>query len=1070
MAYNAIAQREHDALSDDELTSASPDPQHSPLPVFQPLQMDFDSTEAGDLFMEQHEGDHLGAAGSSNTLRSIISRKPKTSYEMLEEDDYTQEPSKGPSPVLSPTVKVAHDARELLPEAQSHDPATGTSNNHEIISPGARLAAQRPIVRTASGRTIQLRHPTPDLHTLQGAFMANVEHLEKTAEKLSMTSSIEDAIRHMHDEQKLADSRRSSLLASPIEMTVVTRQFSNPNSIIEINSAARSGGYSPGGFNMVSPQNSVKGRGRSASKGSRFGSRPEPELEGRPLGSFAAQSTAMLPPPLPPTTSIVEERDESATLTLPDIEKIELFDPRHAEIQSDAADRPTTSASTNTYELAQKLFTDFDGAHYNPMSRGPSGERPKLEEQRASSDNRKSMARLPSYVDPATGRPMVYYPAPVPMLLNLPPRLSTAPSTMAKNKRRTQVLSTLPPAARKSAIWLPDVLEDENAENFAEGDSIERQEYVPQHHRRSMGGRRSMLDLDHMPPQLRATTFFEPEGISQIVEVKEQSAVATLDSILDASAFAPVSAFTDHAFAGRLGAEVYGTANKKAAKRASQMPGNRESMNKRKSLSNLLSSRRSISNDLENPKRRSTMPDALDHTGSPTDEDDEDALSYDDEDEKEEDEHEEQEEESEDALYQGPPTTLLAELQIRKQQLKQRTRPLATAYPNGAHSTLLELDAVAQVEKKSRKQKRIALAWESMGAHDMEEEEDEDVPLAVLFPHKSTAHLDRTRPMGLMERREMEDNEPLSQRRDRLQGKPRSMVRASTMMVASATPQEDEDETLAQRIRRLKAQGGTATGLPTTRPVSGDFTSELMSQFGGELNVAQKENKGKERDTSGSPAPEEEETLGQRRRRLQAEREARDKEMKATVAAVTPEEQPTVKKRLSMADILAAHPAAGASGSSSYNKEASKPSNGLLGMHERQQLHRSSTLPQMPIQQPVGNAFTGGLYGNNNGMNGWNIYSNPNNFGAPGFGGGMYANSFIPSFTSPTAMDMGQYAQQKQMMMPMGMPPFGNPYAGMGYGIQNPMAASILQMHSMGTELNQGQIDMVERWRQSVMQ
>jgi len=70
-------------------------------------------------------------------------------------------------------------------------------------------------------------------------------------------------------------------------------------------------------------------------------------------------------------------------------------------------------------------------------------------------------------------------------------------------------------------------------------------------------------------------------------------------------------------------------------------------------------------------------------------------------------------------------------------------------------------------------------------------------------------------------------------------------------------------------------------------------------------------------------------------------------------------------------------------------------------------------------------------------------------------------------------MNMGHYAQQ-QMMMPMPVP-FANPYLALGYGgmnmgYQNPMAASMLQMQQMGQQLNQGQIDMVERWRQSVMQ
>ena len=44
---------------------------------------------------------------------------------------------------------------------------------------------------------------------------------------------------------------------------------------------------------------------------------------------------------------------------------------------------------------------------------------------------------------------------------------------------------------------------------------------------------------------------------------------------------------------------------------------------------------------------------------------------------------------------------------------------------------------------------------------------------------------------------------------------------------------------------------------------------------------------------------------------------------------------------------------------------------------------------------------------------------------------------------------------------------FYNPYAmNMGLGMVNPM----MNMQALNEPLNQGQIDMVERWRQSVMQ
>ncbi|KFY83297.1 hypothetical protein V500_10104, partial [Pseudogymnoascus sp. VKM F-4518 (FW-2643)] len=192
--------------------------------------------------------------------------------------------------------------------------------------------------------------------------------------------------------------------------------------------------------------------------------------------------------------------------------------------------------------------------------------------------------------------------------------------------------------------------------------------------------------------------------------------------------------------------------------------------------------------------------------------------------------------------YTGPPTTLLAELQLRKQHAKTRTQHPPQAA--GSRSTLLELDAVALVESKARQQKRITLAWQDQ--HPEEEEEDDDVPLGVLFPGQALQQLDRAaRPMGLMERRELEDNEPLSQRRDRLLGRgglQREPLRRGT---PSPTPEQAED----------------ANPLPNARPVSGAFSLELLNQFG-------------DPDAAAAPEEEEEETLGQRRRRILAEREA----------------------------------------------------------------------------------------------------------------------------------------------------------------------------------------------------
>ena len=129
--------------------------------------------------------------------------------------------------------------------------------------------------------------------------------------------------------------------------------------------------------------------------------------------------------------------------------------------------------------------------------------------------------------------------------------------------------------------------------------------------------------------------------------------------------------------------------------------------------------------------------------------------------------------------------------------------------------------------------------------------------------------------MGLMERRELEDNEPLSQRRERLLGRSglqREPLRRLTPEPGHATPEPAED----------------ANPLPNARPVSGAFSLELLNQFGDPSPPA------------AAPEEEEEETLGQRRRRLLAEREA----------AAAQGARPAPKQRRSMADILTAHPAA----------------------------------------------------------------------------------------------------------------------------------------------------------------
>ncbi|KAI9744738.1 MAG: hypothetical protein M1818_001663 [Claussenomyces sp. TS43310] len=1069
MVYEAIAQTDLHVASD---TSSN----GSPIRI---RARNSRSTESS-LFMDPHEQGGDGARNTGlfddNVSQTSLAPSKAKSYQRLQTDDFLTQGSRASAPVLSqPLERKDQGGRQPRVSNFSASNLVRADDHHHQRKPPP-IAVPQPL-RTSSGRSPRLRHPTPDLHVLQGAYMANVEQLEKTAERLSMTSSIEDAIQQLHDEQKRADSRRSSLRSSSIDMLPVTRQFSNTSSIMDINNTARSGGYSPGGYNMISPRSSVSAAGNSSgsmSRGSRFGTRPEPELEGRPLDSFVTP-LVLTSPVLSPFASIAEQNEEPATLTQTMIEPAIPPPPPTQESRVDHDDdRPPTSASTGTFEQAQTMFKDFDGEHYMPRSREVSGGRPVLAQRRASG-NRLSMARPKSYADPGTGQQMVFYPAPVPTMLNLPQKLSKMPSSMTRDKRRSQILNSIVPAARQSAAWLPDVLEtDDDAHLTEDAQMLQKTSFEEEEPRHSMAA------IAHLPPQLRASAFFEQSGmiVDQTIEVKGESAVATLDSILDASAFAPINAFTDHAFAGHLGAEVYGLQFERDGKVGDLPDAYNGKLQKRKSLSTLLGRR--FSNDPLDTKgsesRRATMSNTLglrQFRSSSALAIDSEAVEDDGHDDSKEEEVDGQiNDHQENGEYHGIPTTLLAELQLRKQQQKSRTRPISAMYPNGVHSTLMELDTVAQVEMKTRKQRHVNLAWEDPELIADASEDDEDVPLGILYQPK-VRDLDWNRPLGLMERREMEDNEPLSQRRERLHGRAPTMPRASTMMAASVAAPQDDDQNIAQRLERVKAAGGTATGLPSTRPVSRDFASELMSQFGGDaLTGSRRDSRGGVLENSAMPVPEEDETLGQRRKRLQAEREARAKEVgSGAFPPVTFNERPGLKQRHSMADILQAHPAAGGGiRSTSYNM--GRASNGLLGLHEQHSMRRSSTMLGTEDMRP-----SGALGGQQATISGYAAQDQ-----APIQNAGAYGNlhAHASALYGQPDGNLGTYKDQRTMM------PLPNPglYGGAPmenrsglYGYNNPMAASMLQLQlqmeqlrqAMGNTMNQGQSERVENWRQSVM-
>lgn len=940
-----------------------------------------------------------------------------------------------------------------------------------------------------------------------------------------MTSSIEDAIRHAHEELKRSDSRRSSILAASVRGgdfpgvdsppgIAPAPLFARKSSIVGLNNEARSGGYSPGGF-IKSPAQSITERLTSGSKSSGALSRANStrskaetiEGEGFPnlsllsmsrsgpgkssvhsarsnrSGPLSLAEIAEMEPPSTLTQAAMDEADRTIPRLqdLGDDETILSRARQHVEpnatdievtagftahaskdwngtpmldhsadsywdiheepdLQLRTPQNPPSARAWDEYEPQadhrqgvpgspdtddeENVFADFDGMHCDPETVAEHFPIPPEEAEHP--QNRRKRPEMPparpqSYFDPSTGQNMLYYPARVPAMLNLPPKLGKGLKSAQRDVRRSQVVSQMPHIARETRTWLPDPLEgegflglmgDERPESSAHssakghgpeyalaalerpGPSLQlmnpssshsQDASAPQDLRRPE--RKSRVDLSELPPQLRASVFFDlPVGAPKI-EVKDGSATKTLDSILDAAASAPVNAFTDHAFAGHLGAEVYGLEKKKnrkskvltvedaegggqgrghkLARSTSSTPALPEA-EKRRSVWSLLPGRKSRSSmnllaERDGDARSRLSGSVHNDSNSGSDIDDRSALAPDDV-----ERGSESDSETEGQVYSGPPTTLLAELQLRKQRQKRRTQNPLHHTSDGLHSTLLELDAVAQIEAQARRNKHVNLAW-AADPDQTGSDDDEDVPLGLLAAKKqkgpnatdkdmALAAQDMGRPLGLMEKRDMEDNEPLSRRRARLQGKeaPTSMYlqpggngtrmlrtgrdrslsprlthpnspgvsnsglhsRAGSNAGRDIADEEVEGETLGERMRRLRAKEDGDNPLPRARPVSTAFSTELMNELGinGEdeksKDRAVDKGKGKEKP---APQAEDEEPLGQRRRRLQAEREAREREM--GIRAVSGgSERSGLRSRLSMADVLGANPLEGPQG------------------------------------------------------------------------------------------------------------------------------------------------------------
>ncbi|KAL2823898.1 hypothetical protein BDW59DRAFT_148173 [Aspergillus cavernicola] len=807
MAYNAVSQADHELASDsDDSRGPSPQPRRHPA-SFEQLPLD---TDAGtNLQRAKTDEDNV-----VRSLGSMIRSMTAASYDMVEEDDYevVAAPPTGPdfNSSSSPNVSPRHpSAPDAAPTEGRRTPTTEHS--------------------------VPLSHPTPGLQSLQGAYLHNVERLEKTAERLSLSSTdIGCEIRKMDLEQR----RRSSSTTS--NYTSHSAQDRLPPSITSrrgsIQSVAR--------LAQLSEQSALE--------------------EVHEDSTTRPPMHAHLPPP-----------PEPVTLTEVDTH---LHPQYHAEMSDAGIGRPSSAASGDTYRQARVLFTDFDGVHYVPIDKGSDlGRRFSL--------TRPPLASRPeSYKQPREGENMVYYPAPVPMMLNLPPKLSQRPDQTEREKRRTQLLDMVSTENRKSAPWLSE--QDQPAGNE----------------------RRQTKQLSDLPSHLRASVFFEPPSASLDIDPAQTSAVATLDSILDASITAPVTAFTDHPFAGPVGPEIYGSSKHGklskdiSAQRKKQRPKSNLRVGHQPSNPDFRSS--SLATHNLYPTTQAQVAETHETTSLRSHDRESDSDSEDDLEEGSESSEGDDDEDEEEFHYTGPPATLLAELEQRKHDLKQRRRTAANTV--GMHSTLLQLEAVAAKQSEHRRQKPVALAWENPDAHPNDEDEDEDVPLGMLFPDKAQA-TDETRTLGLMERREMEESEPLSKRRARLRGEPlphalnerrMTMYSQATHSPLAQNPDEDsgnEGETLGQRLRRLRGHERSVSKADT------DFTTEILAEFD---NLKEDENKNNQDEPT-----QEDETLGQRRARLKKEADTkRNSGLKI------------LRYRRSMADILHA-PRPSTSGQLSVQQE-----------------------------------------------------------------------------------------------------------------------------------------------------
>jgi len=411
------------------------------------------------------------------------------------------------------------------------------------------------------------------------------------------------------------------------------------------------------------------------------------------------------------------------------------------------------------------------------------------------------------------------------------------------------------------------------------------------------------------------------------------------------------------------------------------------------------------------------------------------------------------------------------------------------------HSTLLELDAVAQIEKRKRQQQKVALAWETPnaqsggqgGAAGDGDASDEDVPLGVLYGigAKSGANGGGTRmansqrfrrvsdkQLGLMERRELEDNEPLSSRRNRLLGidpsrvpQPQSGLSAQYQQ-SSSQPQsinksmeednEDDDVPLRERMRRLKQKKALDAAVADVDSTEKRFSDDVLSHFGAGLDQAAEATTPNKQSEPNSPGVQPENDQPQRPTTL------RKSSTMATLLSANPTGAHTADR------VVPKGPAAGTLlAEQSVRQQIDRKR--LLEQNQRQSSYTmrqpSYNLQQQQYQQAYGQQIATPVgcqpamaspYGmQQNPMMGVYTPMMMNNMamGQAGMNGGYFPampNGYAGSMTPNMHMNIGYGMGYGAQGMPMGY--------GMGMGMQQQQE---MPMHNQ-------QRDQIDRWRSSV--